>query len=98
MNTMSDHTMKAFDTDLQELTRKVAEMGGLAEREIADSIQALTRRDANLAMRVVAADPESDSQPERWIRAARPPAVGHEVEDAKRPIAPHAPPWRRRDS
>jgi len=28
-------------------------MGGLAEREIADSIQALTKRDANLAMRVL---------------------------------------------
>jgi len=58
---MSEHTAKAFDTDLQELTRKVAEMGGLAEREIADAIQALTRRDANLAMRVVAADPTIDA-------------------------------------
>ena len=28
--TMSDHTMKAFDTDLQDLNRMVAEMGGLA--------------------------------------------------------------------
>src|SRR5690242_8020156 len=58
---MNEHTAKAFDTDLQELTRKVAEMGGLAEREIADAIQALTRRDANLAMRVVAADPTIDA-------------------------------------
>ena len=57
---MNEHTAKAFDGDLQELTRKVAEMGGLAEREIADSIQALTRRDANLAMRVVATDPSID--------------------------------------
>lgn len=31
----SEHTAKAFDTDLQELTRLVAEMGGLAERMIA---------------------------------------------------------------
>ena len=58
---MNEHTAKAFDSDLQELTRKVAEMGGLAEREIADSIQALTRRDANLALRVVAADPTIDA-------------------------------------
>ena len=58
---MNEHTAKAFDSDLQELTRKVAEMGGLAEREIADAIQALTRRDANLAMRVVAADPTIDA-------------------------------------
>ncbi|MBX9843214.1 MAG: phosphate signaling complex protein PhoU [Xanthobacteraceae bacterium] len=58
---MNEHTAKAFDTDLQELTRKVSEMGGLAEREIADSIQALTRRDAELAMRVVASDPTIDA-------------------------------------
>ena len=32
-----DHTTKAFDVDLQEITRKVAEMGGLAERQIADA-------------------------------------------------------------
>ncbi|MGE0063286.1 MAG: phosphate transport system regulatory protein PhoU, partial [Xanthobacteraceae bacterium] len=29
---MSDHTSKAFDSDLQELARMVAEMGGLAEK------------------------------------------------------------------
>ena len=58
---MNEHTAKAFDIDLQELTRKVAEMGGLAEREIADAIQALTRRDAELAKRVVAADPTIDA-------------------------------------
>ena len=39
--TRIDHTAKAFDTDLQEITRKVAEMGGLVERQIADSVQAL---------------------------------------------------------
>ena len=59
--TMNEHTAKAFDVDLQELTRKVAEMGGLAEREIADAIQALTRRDVDLAKRVVAADPTIDA-------------------------------------
>lgn len=58
--TMTEHTAKAFDSDLQELTRKVAEMGGLAEREIADSIQALTHRDIDLAKRVVATDPSID--------------------------------------
>ena len=58
---MNEHTAKAFDGDLQELTRKVAEMGGLAEREIADAIQALTRRDVDLAKRVVATDPTIDA-------------------------------------
>ncbi len=32
----SDHTAKAFDSDLQELTRLIAEMGGLAERMIVE--------------------------------------------------------------
>ena len=58
---MSEHTAKAFDVDLQELTRKVAEMGGLAEREFADSIQALTKRDVELAKRVVDVDPSIDT-------------------------------------
>ena len=61
MTMMNEHTAKAFDTDLQELTRKVSEMGGLAEREIADAIQALTRRDSELAKRVVASDPTIDA-------------------------------------
>jgi phosphate transport system protein len=58
---MSDHTAKAFDADLQELTRKVAEMGGLAEKEVSDSVAALTRRDRDLAQKVVASDPTIDA-------------------------------------
>jgi len=57
----SEHTAKAFDSDLQELTRLVAEMGGLAERMIVDSIDALIRRDVALGQRVVAADLEIDN-------------------------------------
>jgi len=58
---MSDHTIKAFDADLQELSRKVAEMGGLAERQIADAVDALSRRDTTLAQRVMATDPQIDA-------------------------------------
>jgi len=57
----SEHTAKAFDSDLQELTRLVAEMGGLAERMIVESVDALIRRDVELGKRVVAADVEIDS-------------------------------------
>ena len=31
-----DHTTRAFDADLQEIARKVVEMGGLAKRQIED--------------------------------------------------------------
>ena len=54
----SEHTAKAFDSDLQELTRLVAEMGGLAERMIVESVDALVRHDVALGQRVVAADLE----------------------------------------
>jgi len=57
----SEHTAKAFDSDLQELTRLVAEMGGLAERMIVESVDALIRRDVALGKRVVAADAEIDN-------------------------------------
>jgi phosphate transport system protein len=57
----TEHTAKAFDSDLQELTRLVAEMGGLAERMIVESVDALIRRDIVLGKRVVAADAEIDN-------------------------------------
>ncbi|MBZ0149579.1 MAG: phosphate signaling complex protein PhoU [Pseudorhodoplanes sp.] len=57
---MPEHIAKAFDADLQELTRKVAEMGGLAEREVAESVHALARRDNELARKVIAADAQID--------------------------------------
>src|SRR4249919_1465362 len=58
---MTDHTMKAFDTDLQDLARMVAEMGGLAEKQVADSVDALAKRDTTLAQRVTAADANIDA-------------------------------------
>ena len=61
----SEHTTKAFDADLQELTRLVLEMGGLAERLIAESLDALLRHDVELGQRVRAADAEIDSLQKR---------------------------------
>ena len=60
--TMSDHTMKAFDTDLQDLSRMVAEMGGLAEKQVADSGRRTgkARYDAGAA-RVALADANIDA-------------------------------------
>jgi phosphate transport system protein len=65
---MSEHTAKAFDVDLQELARKVTEMGGLAEKEVADAVDALAKRDATLAQRVIALDVSADQ-------------LQHEIED-----------------
>ena len=66
--TRVDHTTKAFDTDLQEITRKVAEMGGLAEQQIADAVQALVDRDVELGERAISIDPQID-------------ALQHEIEE-----------------
>jgi phosphate transport system protein len=55
------HTATAFDTDLQDIARMVAEMGGLAEKQIADSMDALARRDTALAQRITQADGTIDA-------------------------------------
>jgi phosphate transport system protein len=55
-----EHTTRAFDIDLQELARLVAEMGGLAEKQIGDSIDALNSHDFELAQRVIALDEKID--------------------------------------
>jgi phosphate transport system protein len=56
-----DHTARAFDSDLQDITRKVAEMGGLAEKQIADAVRALLERDSELAEHVITTDPIIDA-------------------------------------
>jgi len=58
---MNEHTTRAFDVDLQAITRLVAEMGGLAEKQIADSSDALAWRDGERARQVLAADASIDA-------------------------------------
>src|SRR5262245_55463371 len=57
----ADHMTRVFDSDLQDLARTVAEMGGLAERQITEAIEALTTRDSSRACRVIAADATIDA-------------------------------------
>ena len=61
MTTMGEHTTKAFDVDLQDLSRLVAEMGGMAEQMVSDSIHALVTSDAALAQRVISEDTIMDA-------------------------------------
>jgi phosphate transport system protein len=58
---MVDHTVKSFDGEISQLRGLIAEMGGLAEVAIRDSIDALTRHDDDLARQVVAADARLDA-------------------------------------
>jgi phosphate transport system protein len=52
---MSAHTRTVFDADLQDLVRMVAEMGGLAERQIVQAFDALAQRNTELARKVSSA-------------------------------------------
>lgn len=56
----NDHIVKSFDEDLRQIDNYIAEMGGLAEHLFADAIKALTRRDSELAERVIQNDKRID--------------------------------------
>jgi phosphate transport system protein len=57
---MPDHIVSAFDADLGELRRGIAEMGGIAEKMLGDATSALVRDHAGLARGVIADDPRLD--------------------------------------
>lgn len=54
------HTIKAFDQELDALRASIAEMGGIAEAAIRDSMEALVKRDAASAARIVERDARID--------------------------------------
>jgi phosphate transport system protein len=57
---MSEHTVKSYDEELAHLTNIIARMGGMAEAQFAAALQALHKRDSDLAARVVAGDARVD--------------------------------------
>jgi phosphate transport system protein len=58
---MSPHIVSAFDSDLQALHRKIAEMGGLAEELLSHALEAVKTRDVALAAEVVSRDAKLDA-------------------------------------
>ncbi|MGH6800382.1 MAG: phosphate signaling complex PhoU family protein, partial [Methylocella sp.] len=57
---MSDHIVKAYDKELEILGRKIAEMGGIAEKMLSDAMDALVGFDTTLAQATVDSDPRLD--------------------------------------
>ncbi len=55
-----EHTLKAFDQDLDRLRALIAEMGGLAEHAIGEAMRCLVQRDLEGAQRVVEEDKKLD--------------------------------------
>ena len=54
------HIVRAFDEELSRLTGAIVEMGGLAERQVADAVRALAERDVELAAKVIESDRRID--------------------------------------
>ena len=59
---MAPHIVSAFESDLQELRARLSEMGGLAEEQLSESLDAVRRRDLPLARRVITKDLELDQR------------------------------------
>jgi phosphate transport system protein len=58
---MHEHIVRGFDIELQGLARMVSEMGGLAEKQVADAVAALVKLDTAMATRVVEDDSKIDA-------------------------------------
>ena len=60
MQQAREHTLKAFDEDLDRLRAQIAQMGGLAEHAIGEAMRCLVQRDVAGAMAVVQGDVKLD--------------------------------------
>ncbi|HLF59535.1 MAG TPA: phosphate signaling complex protein PhoU [Alphaproteobacteria bacterium] len=56
----SEHIVKAYDEELRHLNSAIMEMGGIAEQQIATAMEAVAKRDTDLAARVVEDDDRVD--------------------------------------
>jgi phosphate transport system protein len=56
----SEHIVKVYDEELDQLNNTIAQMGGLAEIQVENAILAVAKRDAELGARTVGADRRID--------------------------------------
>ena len=64
----SEHIIKSYDQELHRLDNIVAEMGGLAESQLTSALDAVMKRDSDLAAEVIEGDTRVDEL-EREIEA-----------------------------
>ena len=57
---MAQHTVTSYDQELEALGRRIAEMGGIAEKMLSDAMDALSGLDVDLAQAVVSSDGRLD--------------------------------------
>jgi len=60
MQQSREHTLKAFDEDLDRLRALISQMGGLAEHSIGEAMRCLVQRDLEGALRVIEEDKKLD--------------------------------------
>ena len=60
MQQAREHTLKAFDEDLDRLRALISQMGGLAEHAISEAMRCLVQRDVEGAAKVVEGDTKLD--------------------------------------
>ncbi len=58
---MVNHTVKSYDRELDTIERRIAEMGGIAEKMVIEAMDALANADTILAHKVVATDLRLDA-------------------------------------
>jgi phosphate transport system protein len=58
---LADHTVRAYDKELDTLGLRIAEMGGIAEKMVVDAMDGLGSVDAALAQKVIATDSRLDA-------------------------------------
>lgn len=56
MTSTHSHILSAYDDELKFLTRRISEMGGIAEQMCADAVRALVNSDTALAQKVISED------------------------------------------
>jgi len=56
----NDHIVRSYDSDLNHLNDLIARMGGLAEKQLADAVQSVFKRDTELAKNTVESDVRID--------------------------------------
>ncbi|WP_137391654.1 phosphate signaling complex protein PhoU [Rhodoligotrophos defluvii] len=57
---MSEHIVKSFDEEIAALNARLAQMGGMAEEQLAGAIEVLESRDAERAAAIIDADRKLD--------------------------------------
>jgi phosphate transport system protein len=55
-----EHTVKAYSEELNHLTAEVTRLGGLAEAQLSDAVEAVARRDLPIAHQVIDRDDKLD--------------------------------------